>query len=82
MNYEPWTNNQQSSALSSSGLGRVVLSHQTGVRLPVALPKITGACQVSWQALFLYVLSYAQVKSTELRRTIWVFVHWIISGEN
>ena len=25
-------------ALSSSGLGRVVLSHQTGVRFPVALP--------------------------------------------
>ena len=25
-------------ALSSRGLGRVVLSHQTGVRIPVALP--------------------------------------------
>jgi hypothetical protein len=30
-------------ALSSSGLGRVVLSHQTGVRLPVALPDIKDA---------------------------------------
>ena len=29
---------QKKTALSSSGLGRVVLSHQTGVRFPVALP--------------------------------------------
>ncbi len=29
-------------ALSSRGLGRVVLSHQTRVRIPVALPALTG----------------------------------------
>ena len=35
-------------ALSSRGLGQVVLSHQTGVRIPVALPHLRGLKSVIW----------------------------------
>ena len=34
-------------ALSSRGLGRVVLSHQTRVRIPVALPSLTGFSKIA-----------------------------------
>ena len=38
-------------ALSSRGLGQVVLSHQTGVRIPVALPALSSR-HIIFSALF------------------------------
>lgn len=64
-------------ALSSSGRGRVVLSHQTGVRFPVALPilnPLKSAKLSRFEGFFVFSLNFQSLPITIIDHNIMLTV--------